>query len=136
MPRNPVLFAALSALAGFGLVITPVAAKPRKARPKPPAATPVASPVAAPVEAPDQQQQAANAAQAKAAQDQVAANAAAQLAYQEAVKARDEKIARDKAEYEAKIASDKAAHDAIMQKWQADVAACKAGDVSRCAKPN
>ena len=132
MPRNPVLFAALGALAGFGLAITPVAAKPRKARPKPPAA----APVAAPTEAPDQQQQAANAAQAKAAQDQVAANAAAQLAYQEAVKARDEKIARDKAEYEAKIASDKAAHDAIMQKWQADVAACKAGDVSRCAKPN
>ena len=56
---------------------------------------------------------------------QIRHTATSQQAYQDALKARDEKIAREKAEY-----------DAAMAKWKADVAACQAGDVSKCAKPN
>jgi hypothetical protein len=125
-------FAAFAALACWGLAAAgPVAAK----NPKPAARPPVAAPAPAATVSPEQQRTEANTRQAKAAQDQIATNAANKQAYEDAIKARDEKIARDKAEYEAKVASDKAAHDAAMKQWQAEVAACKAGKVNKCTKP-
>lgn len=128
MTVNRTLFAALGALSCLALAATaPADARPRKKAAKPVAAAPAPAPAptATPTLTPEQQRVEANAAQAKAAADQNAQNAANQQAYQDALKARDEKIARDKAEY-----------DAAMKKWEADTAACKAGDSLRCAKPN
>jgi fused signal recognition particle receptor len=114
--------AMLGALGCLALVATgPADAKSRKKSGNPPAAAPAAVPTLSA----EQQRAAANAEQAKAAQAQAAENAANQQAYQDSLKARDEKIAREKAEY-----------DAAMAKWKADTAACQAGDVSKCAKPN
>lgn len=114
-------FALLGAFGCLALAATaPADAKPRKK-----AAQPAAAAAAAPTPTPEEQRAAANAEQAKAAQAQAQTNAANQQAYQDALKARDEKIAREKAEY-----------DAAMEKWKADTAACQAGDLSRCAKPN
>ncbi len=115
-------FALLGALSGLALAATaPVDARPRKKAPTPAAVTPAE----VPTPSAEEQRAAANAEQAKAAQAQAQTNAANQQAYQDAVKARDEKIAREKAEYEA-----------AMAKWKADTAACQAGDVSKCAKAN
>ena len=110
-------FALLGALSGLALAATaPVDARPRKKAP---------TPAAVPTPSAEEQRAAANVEQAKAAQAQAQTNAANQQAYQDTVKARDEKIAREKAEYEA-----------AMAKWKADTAACQAGDVSKCAKAN
>jgi hypothetical protein len=126
MSVNRPLIAALGALSCLTLAATaPADARPRKPAAKPPAAAPAPAPAVMPTLTPEQQRAEANAAQAKAAADQNAQNAANQQAYQDALKAREEKIARDKAEY-----------DAAMKKWEADTAACKAGDVSKCAKAN
>ncbi len=115
-------FALLCALSGLALAATaPADARPRKKAPTPAAA----APAAVPTPSAEEQRAAANAEQAKAAQAQAQTNAANQQAYQDAVKARDEKIAREKAEYEA-----------AMAKWKADTAACQAGDVSKCANAN
>jgi hypothetical protein len=111
----------LGALGGLAFAATaPADARPRKKAPRPPVAAPVV-----PGPSAEEQRAAANAEQAKAAQAQAQTNAANQQAYQDSLKARDEKIAREKAEY-----------DAAMAKWKADTAACQAGDVSKCAKPN
>ena len=122
MTTTRTAFALLSAFSCFALAATaPADARPRKKAP-----TPVAVISAAvPTPSAEEQRAAANAEQAKAAQAQTQTNAANQQAYQDAVKARDEKIAREKAEYEA-----------AMAKWKADTAACQAGDVSKCAKAN
>ncbi len=113
--------ALLGALSCLALAATaPADARPRKQAAKPPAAAPAAVPTATA----EEQRAAANAEQAKVAQTQAAANAANMQAYQDSVRARDEQIARDKAAYEASV-----------KKWEADVAACQAGDVSKCAKP-
>ena len=61
---------------------------------------------------------------AAAAQKQNADNAAAKAAYDQAVRDREALIAKQKADY-----------DAAMVKWEADSAACKAGDRSKCAAP-
>ena len=115
-------FALLGALSCLALASTaPADARPRKKAPTRAAA----APAAVPTPSAEEQRAAANAEQAKAAQAQAQTNAANQQAYQDAVKARDEKIAREKAEYEA-----------AMAKWKADTAACQAGDVSKCAKAN
>ncbi len=114
--------ALLGALSYLALAATaPADARPRKKAARPAAA----APAAIPTPSAEEQRAAANAEQAKAAQAQAQTNAANQQAYQDSLKARDEKIARDKAEY-----------DAAMAKWKADTAACQAGDVSKCAKPN
>lgn len=63
-----------------------------------------------------------NAEQAEIGRKREEANAASKLAYEEAVRAQREAAAKAQAEYEAKL-----------KKWQEDVAACKAGDVKRCA---
>lgn len=117
MTTTRTAFALLSALSCLALAATaPADARPRKKAP---------TPAAVPTPSAEEQRAAANAEQAKAAQAQTQTNAANQQAYQDAVKARDEQIAREKAEY-----------DAAMAKWKADTAACQAGDVSKCAKPN
>lgn len=114
--------ALLGALSCLALAATaPADARPRKKAAQPAAA----APAAIPTPSAEEQRAAANAEQAKAAQAQAQTNAANQQAYQDSLKARDEKIAREKAEY-----------DAAMAKWKADTAACQAGDVSKCAKPN
>lgn len=115
--------ALLGALGCLALAAT----APADARPRKKAAAAAIAPVPAAIPAPsaEEQRAAANAEQAKAAQAQAQTNAANQQAYQDSLKARDEKIAREKAEY-----------DAAMAKWKADTAACQAGDVSKCAKPN
>ena len=59
-----------------------------------------------------------------AAQKQNADNAAAKAAYDQAARDREALIAKQKADY-----------DAAMVKWEADNAACKAGDKSKCAAP-
>lgn len=92
---------------------------------KAPAGYAKTEPVPGPTLSAEEERAKANAEQAKAAQEQNAQNAANQQAYQDALKARDAEIARQKAEY-----------DAAMKKWEEDTAACKAGDTSRCAKPN
>ncbi len=122
MMKDGTALTAMAALAGLGLAIAgPAAANNHKQA----AATALAAPAPAATLSPEEQRAAANAEQAKAAQAQAQSNAANQQAYQDALKARDEKIAREKAEY-----------DAAMAKWKADTAACQAGDVSKCAKPN
>jgi len=60
--------------------------------------------------------------QALYAQQQLEENAANQQAYDEKLKARTAEIERQKQEYEA-----------AMARWREDVAACQAGDTSRCA---
>lgn len=119
-PRNtPALLAAIGCL-------SLAAAGPAEATaPKQPTKPAAAAPAAVPTLSAEEQRAQANAEQAKAAQAQAQANAANQQAYQDSLKARDDKIARDKAEY-----------DAAMAKWKADTAACQAGDVSKCSKPN
>lgn len=125
MNPRPAL-AMIGALASLALVAAaPADAKPRKKAARPPAAAAAPAPAQPPAPTDAELLAKANAEQAKAAADQNAQNAANQQAYQDAVKARDAQIARTKAE-----------HDASMKKWEEDVAACKAGDRTRCAQPN
>lgn len=63
-----------------------------------------------------------NAEQAEIGRKRAEANAASAKAYEEALRAQQEAAAKAQAEYEARL-----------KKWQEDVAACKAGDVRRCA---
>lgn len=72
---------------------------------------------------------------------QLAENEASRLAFEQAVRDREATIARQKAEYEAKVAAVEAErlrlereHAARMAQWRADVEACKKGDRSKCAK--
>ncbi len=118
--------ALLGALGCLALAATaPADARPRKKAARPAAAVIAPVPASSPTPSAEEQRAAANAEQAKAAQAQAQTNAANQQAYQDSLKARDEKIAREKAEY-----------DAAMAKWKADTAACQTGDISKCAKPN
>jgi fused signal recognition particle receptor len=80
--------------------------------------------------------------QAQFALGQVRANSTSQAEYERQLKAAEEataKIAADaaaaQAAYEAEKARRDAEYKAAMDKWQADVDACKAGDRSRCAPP-
>lgn len=75
---------------------------------------------------------------AAAAAAQNAANAAAAATYRQGVQdyeAARTQAARARADYEAAAAANRQAradYDAAYARWQADVAACNAGDVSRC----
>ncbi|SHN60663.1 hypothetical protein [Erythrobacter sanguineus] len=78
--------------------------------------------------------------QAAFAERQLAENAAAKRAREAAVAERAATIARQQSEYEAALASFESErarhareHAAAMAQWRADVEACKAGDISRCA---
>lgn len=70
--------------------------------------------------------------QADNAQRQLADNAASRQAFEAAQLAREEQIARDQQSYEAEKARVAAEHEAAMAKWREDVAACRAGDRTRC----
>ena len=121
-------------------------------KPKPPApATPVKGTTGqipsgkvlqeAPANPADAARAQANRDQAAAAKRQLEQNAANQRAYDQAVRAREAAIARQRAEYQAALARTEAErlrreqeHAAALARWQADVEACKKGDKSRCAK--
>ena len=75
-----------------------------------------------------QQRKAANDEQVKAAQAQLDQNAANQAAHDRAVQAYNAELAR----ITQQAADADRAHQEAMAKWQADVAACKAGDTKRC----
>ena len=57
----------------------------------------------------------------------------AQRTYEEEVRAREEGIAQQQAEYEAAKEKREREYAEAMAKWKADVEACKAGDKSKCA---
>jgi hypothetical protein len=113
------------------------------------AATPAPAP--APVSSPAPSEQAQrelaererlNQQQADFAKQQLNQNAANQRAFEQAQRDRAATIARQKAEYEAKVAATEAErlrrereHAEAMARWQADVEACKKGDKTRCAQP-
>jgi hypothetical protein len=94
--------------------------------------------LAAPVEptyghaSPEDARSALNREQAANAQRQLAQNAASRQAFEDAQAARDAQIARDQQSYEAEKARLAAEHDAAMAQWRDDVAACRAGDRTRC----
>jgi hypothetical protein len=82
------------------------------------------------------ERQAANKAQAEAARQQEDQHAAQLAAYERAQEAYQAELARVEEEtraIEAQAAKVAADHEAAMARWRADVAACEAGDVSRCA---
>lgn len=76
-----------------------------------------------------QQRKAANDEQVKAAQAQLDKNAADKAAHDQAMQAYNAELAR----IAQQTADANRAHDEAMAKWRADVAACKAGDTTRCA---
>lgn len=71
--------------------------------------------------------------QAERAQRQLEANAAGQRAYEEAQYAREEQMRRDQEAYEQEKSRLAREHEAAMDVWRADVAACRRGDRARCA---
>ncbi len=70
-----------------------------------------------------------NAAQAETARQQMAANAAARQAHDDALAAQQAQIASQ----QAAAAKAQAEYDAAKSKWEADTAACKAGNKAHCA---
>lgn len=81
--------------------------------------------------------------------EQAARARADNLTYQQEVQAADQQAAADQAEFAdetliyeeekarlaAMAADDRLKYEADLAAWRADVAACEAGDRSRCAKP-
>ena len=118
--RTALASAAMLALSA-ALIAAPADARGKRKRP---VATAVVAPVAVPTESAEAARARLNAEQAAAAKKQNDENAAAKAAYEQALRDRDALIARQKADY-----------DAAMKKWEADTAACKAGDRTRCAPP-
>ena len=72
--------------------------------------------------------------QAAFAAKQMADNKAAQDAFDRATRDREATIARQQAEHRAEVERLQRAYDLRMANWRADVAACEAGDLSRCAQ--
>lgn len=70
--------------------------------------------------------------QAEDAKRQLAENAASAAASQAAALAREDQIRSDQAAWEAEKARLAADHAAAMDRWHADVAACRDGDRTRC----
>lgn len=115
--------AALMLSAPFALT-----AKPPKAVP-PPAPAPSASPSMTP----EEQRAKLNAEEAIRAQQQVDENVARELNNRDSARdaaARQREYEAAKARYDAQVVR----YQAEMEKWKADVAACQAGDRTRCAK--
>ncbi|MEO5707537.1 MAG: hypothetical protein ABIT10_11920 [Alteraurantiacibacter sp.] len=99
-------------------------------------------PGAAQVETVEDERARLNREQADFAARQLAENDANRRAYEEAVAEREATIvdqaaasAAAKAAYDAQVARAAAAHAAEMARWRADVAACEAGNYSRCSQP-
>lgn len=76
-----------------------------------------------------------NRSQAGEAMQQNTANAAARERFEQAQRNREETIARQQADHRAEVERAGREHAAAMTQWEADVAACKAGDRTRCATP-
>ncbi len=84
------------------------------------------------------QREAANAEQLNFARKQLQQNSDNEAAYLQARSEYEAEVARieqEKQAREVEIARIKSEHDAAVAKWEADVAACEAGDWSRCDKP-
>jgi selenocysteine lyase/cysteine desulfurase len=81
---------------------------------------------------PEAARAALNRQQALDAQKQLADNAANRQASEAATRAREDQIRTDQAAWEAEKARLAADHAAAMDQWRADVAACRAGDRTRC----
>ena len=82
---------------------------------------------------PEEARAALNAQQVESARRQLAENAASRKAYEDAVAAREEQIRRDLEAHEAEKARLAREHEAAMERWRADAAACRGGDRTRCA---
>jgi len=57
----------------------------------------------------------------------------AMQAYEKALEDRETQIRTRQEEYEAELARRAREHEEAMERWRADVEACKSGDKSRCA---
>ncbi len=108
---------------GAALIATPADARAKR-KPLRPMAAAAGAPSTTPTETPEAARARLNAEQAAAAKKQNDDNAAAKAAYEQSLRDRETLIAKQKADY-----------DAAMKKWEADSAACKAGDMSKCAAP-
>lgn len=73
--------------------------------------------------------------QAEAAARQIAENTAAREAFERANRERQETIARQQAAQRTATEQQQRDHAAAMERWRADVAACEAGDRTRCGTP-
>lgn len=58
----------------------------------------------------------------------------AMQAYENALQERENLIKSRQEEYEAEVARRAKEHEEAMERWRADVAACEAGDKTRCAQ--
>lgn len=138
-----------------GAVALPVPASAAAVRPAPPPpalpassariAAPPPPPVSMPVTSEQAQRDQAererlNREQAEFARNQLAQNEANRRAVEQATHEREATIARQRAEYEAALAATEAERQrrereyaAAMERWRADVEACRKGDKSRCA---
>ena len=83
---------------------------------------------------PEQANAAINAVQAEAARKQLEQNAANRRAYDEALIAREALIREQQEAYEAESAQRAKDYEEAMEKWRADVTACEAGELERCAQ--
>lgn len=118
------------ALAALTLPVALMAAEP----------APGAAPSAGPAASPEDERAKLNSEEAQRAQQQVDENVARELNNQEAAKAvaarqreyqeASRRYEAARAQYDAQVAQYKADY----AKWLADVAACQAGDKTRCAK--
>ena len=68
------------------------------------------------------------------AQRQLSQNAAARQAYEQAQAAREEQIQQDQAAWEAEKTRLATEYESAMEQWRADVAACRAGNRTRCKR--
>lgn len=73
--------------------------------------------------------------QADFARKQLDENAASARAHDEAVRANAAEHRRQQEAYEAEKLRRERTYDEAMARWRADVAACEAGDKTRCAAP-
>jgi fused signal recognition particle receptor len=118
-PRHPFPSLAIVLAAGLGLS-APAAAEPLEntyGHPTPEAAC-----------------AAINRDQAAFARRQLAENDASKRAAEEAVMARQARIRQDRNAHELEKQRIAREHEQAMERWRADVAACEAGDTSRCAR--
>ncbi len=104
--------------------------------------TPGAAPVAAEKKAPDGTTPEERSNTARLNAEQASRSRADNTTYEQEVSAAQQQVAHDQeqfveetAAYEAEKARVAAMSAEERIKWEADVAACKAGDMTRCAKP-
>lgn len=81
---------------------------------------------------PEAARAALNREQAGAARRQSEANLASKQAFEAAQAANEEQIRRDQDAYEQEKVRLASEHEAAMQRWREDIAACRAGEWKRC----